>query len=360
MERHQSDVSALLRTAAGAVTDIWNDSCSVQELEYAISNGAVGATTNPPIVLAVVRKEFGAWKERLAQLISEDPTKNEEIVSAKLREEVALRGAKLLLPIFEREKGLKGRLSMQVNPIDYRDASKMVEQAVRLSQLAANIQVKIPVTAAGVVAIEEATRLGVTVTATVCFSAPQAIAVAEAIERGLNRRAKEGCDVSAMRPACAVMVGRIDDWLKVVAKREGIAITPGHLDWAGVAILKKAYGIFKTRGYRARLCAAAYRHHMHWSEFIGGDLILTIPYDWQVQFNKSDIEVKPRIEDPVDPYVVAELQRKFIDFQSAYNEDGLSVAQFDRFAPTVRTIRSFIEAHHELASIVRDSMLPQP
>jgi len=48
------------------------------------------------------------------------------------------------------------------------------------------------------------------------------------------------------------MIGRLDDWLKVVAKREGITITPGHLDWGGIAVFKKAYGIFKARGYRAR------------------------------------------------------------------------------------------------------------
>ena len=70
-----------------------------------------------------------------------------------------------------------------------------MEQAVHFNGLAPNIQVKIPVTAAGIVAIEEATRLGVNINATVSFTLPQAIAVAEAVERGLDRRAKEGHDV---------------------------------------------------------------------------------------------------------------------------------------------------------------------
>ena len=154
------------------------------------------------------------------------------------------------------------------------------------------------------------------------------------MERGLDRRAKEGHDVSGMRPVCTIMIGRLDDWLKVVAKRDGIIITPGHLDWGGIAVIKKAYGIFKARGYRARLLAAAYRHHMHWSELIGGDVILTIPYEWQVLFNNSDIEVKPRMDDPVDPAIVAELYRKFAEFRRAYDEDGLSVAEFDHYGAT--------------------------
>ena len=75
-----------------------------------------------------------------------------------------------------------------------------MEQAVHFAGLAPNIQVKIPVTAAGVAAIEEATYRGVVINATVSFALPQAIAVAEAVERGLERRAAEGLDVSTMAP----------------------------------------------------------------------------------------------------------------------------------------------------------------
>ena len=354
------NLAPLYRTVHGTATDVWNDSCSSRELEYAIGNGAVGATTNPSIVLAVLRKEFDAWKGTLRQLVDENPTATEDAIAWKLIEEMGLRGAETLLPVFERERRLKGRLSMQTNPVNYMDFSQLVEQAVHFDGLAPNIQVKIPATAAGIVAIEEVTRRGVNINATVSFTLPQAIAVAEAVERGLDRRAKEGHDVSGMRPVCTIMIGRTDDWLKVVAKREGIIITPGHLDWGGIAVFKKAYGIFKARGYRARLLAAAYRHHMHWSALIGGDVSLTIPYEWQVQFNKSDIEVKPRMDRPVDPAIVDELYRKFSEFRRAYDEDGLSVPEFDHYGATVRTLRSFIEAYRELTAVVRDSMLPPP
>ncbi len=37
---------------------------------------------------------------------------------------------------------------------------------------------------------------------------------------------------------------------------------------------------------------------MHWSEFIGGDLVISPPYSWQVRFNASDIEVRSRIDEP--------------------------------------------------------------
>ncbi len=360
MEQVNARSTPLLETVTTTETDVWNDSCSVSELEYAIANGAVGATTNPSIVLAVLKSEFAAWSGVLKRLVEENPTSTEDTIAWKLIEEMGLRGATMLEPIFAREKGVKGRLSMQTNPVNYMDVDALVEQAVYFSGLAPNIQVKIPVTKAGVAAIEEATRRGVVINATVSFTLPQAIAVAEAVERGLDRRAAEGHDISNMHPACTIMIGRTDDWIKAVARRDGVTITPGHLDWAGIAVMKKAYGIFRERGYRTRLLAAAYRHHMHWSELIGGDLILTIPHAWQVLFNTSDIVVKPRIDDPVDPELVEELLRKFPDFRAAYQEDGLAVEDFDHYGATVLTLRSFIEAYRDLTGIVRNQMLPKP
>ena len=352
--------SPMYLTATTTPTDYWNDSCAIDELTYAIRNGAVGATTNPSIVLNVLKKEMPVWKEPLAQLIAAHPDWSEEQIAWRLIEEMGLKSAALLMPIFEREKGRKGRLSMQTSPVNYRNSEALVEQSVHFHGLAPNIQVKIPVTAAGVAAIEEVTYRGVTINATVCFTVPQAIAVAEAVERGLKRREKEGKPVADIFPACTIMVGRLDDWMKIAAGHAGVLLTPGYADWAGIAAFKKAYGIFGQRKYRTRLLAAAYRNYLHWSELIGGDVILTIPYDWQVLFNKSSIEVKDRINDPVDPKIIAELTERVPDFSRAYNEDGIAVADFDQFGATARTLRTFCDHYHELLAIVRDAMIPNP
>jgi transaldolase len=163
-----------------------------------------------------------------------------------------------------------------------------------------------------------------------------------------------------MGPVCTIMVGRLDDWLKVVADRRNVVCDPGHLEWAGVAVFKATYKIFQQRGYRIRLLSAAFRNHMHWSEFIGGDVVISPPHAWQVRFNASDVLVKSRIDEPVNPAIVEELTRKFIDFRRASTEDGLSLEEFDTFAPTRRTLRQFLAATQELASLVRDVMVPDP
>ena len=163
-----------------------------------------------------------------------------------------------------------------------------------------------------------------------------------------------------MGPVCTIMVGRLDDWLKVVAERDGIILDPGCLEWAGVAVFKKTYRLFRERGYRVRLLSAAFRNHMHWSELIGGDVVISPPHAWQVRFNASDVTVAPRIETPVDTEIVEELYRKFVDFRRAYDEDGLTVDEFDTFGPTRRTLRQFIAACADLDALIRDVMIPNP
>ncbi|MGB7266370.1 MAG: transaldolase family protein [Terracidiphilus sp.] len=341
-------------------TCLWNDSAAIDDLTYSIEHGAVGATCNPSIAVSVLKKEMAVWKPRILELAAAEPNLTEDDVAWRIVEEISANAARLLLPIFEREKGRNGRLSIQTDPRNYRNAEAMLTQAIHFSSLAPNMIVKIAATRAGIAAIEEATYRGISINATVSFTLPQAIAVAEAVERGLKRREAEGADISTMGPICTLMVGRLDDWLKVLHDKHNLSVDPGYLEWAGVAVFKKAYKIFRERGYRARLLSAAFRNHMHWSEFIGGDVVISPPCAWQKRYNESDIEVISRIDTPVDPRIVETLLAKFPDFKRAYTEDGLSHAEFDTFGSTRRTLRQFIAAVAEMNAIIRDIILPNP
>ncbi|HSK67174.1 MAG TPA: transaldolase family protein, partial [Anaerolineales bacterium] len=192
-------------------TDYWNDSCSVEELKYAIHHGAVGATSNPTIVHMVLKKEMHLWEERIRSLINDHPAWSETELTWKVVEEMSVHGAGFLISAFENYQGEKGRLSIQTNPALYRNAEAIVAQAVHFNSLAPNMIVKIPVTKSGITAIDEATYRGVSINATVSFTGPQAVAVAEAVERGLNRREAEGQSISGMSPVCTIMIGRTDD-----------------------------------------------------------------------------------------------------------------------------------------------------
>ena len=354
-------LSPLHENVSTTLTDFWNDSCSIEELTYAIEHGAVGATSNPTIVEQVLQKERHLWEDRIHHIIAGNPSWTEEDIMWKVFEEIAVKGAELLLPVFERENGKKGRLSIQTNPANYRNVERMVARAEHFDSLAPNMQVKLPGTSHGIVAIEEATYRGINVNATVSFTVPQAIAIGEAVERGLNRREAEGLPTEDMSPVTTIMIGRTDDWMQVVTKRDEITVNPTYLPWTGIAVFKNAYRLYQERGYRSRLLAAAYRHHLHWSELIGGDIVLTIPAGWQKLFNASEVEVRERMGDPVAPEIVEELYERIPDFRMAYDEDGMSIEQFDTYGATVRTLRGFIGSYHELIRIIReDFMLPNP
>jgi transaldolase len=352
--------SALHEMTQSTSTCLWNDSASIQELTYAIEHGAVGATCNPVIVGEVLKKEIHLWRDRILELIEEMPTATEDQIAWRMVEEISIKGAGLLFPAFEESGHINGRLSIQTDPRFYRDPDAILSQARRFNALAPNMIVKIPATGAGIRAIEEATSEGISINATVCFTLPQCVAVAEAVERGLTRRQAHGKDISGMGPVCTIMVGRLDDWLKVQVEKHMITLDPGYLEWAGVAVFKKAYRLFQERGYRLRLLSAAFRNHMHWSEFIGGNVVISPPHKWQVRFNSGNIEIKSRINNPVDPGIVAELRSKIPDFERSYTEGGLAVKDFDSFGATRRTLRQFIAACHELAAIIRNFMLPDP
>ena len=351
---------ALLQMVRRTPTDFWNDSCATAELEYAVARGATGATSNPSIVLEVLGKERERWLPRLRALADGHPDWTETEITWALVEEMAAGAASILRPVFDATGGRKGRLSIQTNPASYRSADRMLEQGLRFAGLAPNMQVKFPATAAGLIAIERATAQGVNINATVSFTVAQALAVGEAVERGLDQAAAAGIDTSAMSPVCTLMVGRLEDWLRLVTERDGVAVHPDALDWAGVAMFKRAVAAYRERGFRTRLLAAAIRHRLHWTELVGGDVVITMPYAWQVRFNGSGIEPVARIDEPVDERLVDDLSARFPDFVRACEPDGLTASEFDDYPCTRRTLRAFTKSYHDLVAAVRDVMLPDP
>lgn len=352
--------SPLQQMTQTTATCLWNDSASLDELRFSMEHGGVGATCNPVIAHTVLKSHLAEWAPRIATLVREMPTASEDDIGWRAVELLSIDAAALLMPAFEHHQGRNGRLSVQTDPRFYRDADAIVRQAERFHQLAPNIVVKIPATRAGITAIEEATARGISINATVSFTLPQCVAVAEAVERGLTRREAAGQSIAGMGTVCTIMVGRLDDWLKVVMEKEGIVTDPGHLEWAGVAVFKKTYQLYRERGYRLRLLSAAFRNHLHWSELIGGDVVISPPAAWQRRFASSDVEVRPRIDEPVSATIIDDLYRRFADFRRAYDEGGLTVDEFDTFAPTRRTLRQFLGACDDLRHLIRDILLPNP
>lgn len=335
------------------MTDIWMDSCGEEELNYGLERGIVGATSNPIIVGAVIKNEMSIWEPRIKELVKEMPDATEDELTWALIDEVGALRSKKLLPVYEEYHGKKGRLSIQTNAKYYRSAEKMIEQAMHLNSLGKNMMVKMPASAAGIKAMEEVTYRGVSINATASFTVAQAVAVAEAVERGLNRRKAEGLPVDDMGPVCTLMIGRTDDWLKKSTK--GI-VDPECLEWAGVAVIKEAYRIYKERGYTTRLLSAANRNHYHWSQLIGGDLAQTINYSWHKRLNACDIEVISRIDDPV-PEKYMEQLKTLPEFIKSFKEDAMTPEEFQYYGGFRDTLNQFLGGYDDLCKLIRSYMV---
>ena len=353
--------SPFLYMKKNSKTVLWNDSADPKELKDALTWGIVGATCNPVIALTALKADQDHWVGRIKDYAKSHPTATDDAIGWAMVKELSINAAKLFEPEFEKQNGRNGRLSIQTDPRNFRDAKALADQAVEFSQLAKNIIVKIPVTSEAIAAFEEATYQGVSINATVSFSVAQTIAVAEAIERGLKRREAEGKDISQMGPVCTIMVGRVDDWVKVGAEKMGAKVDPEILEWAGVAVFRHAHKVYTERGYRTRLLSAAFRNHMHWSEIIGGDSVISPPYAWQVKINEMGITPNLNsVNEPIEARILDPLLENFPEFRKMYDVDGLKEEEFTHFGATLRTLRGFLQSVNDLESFVRDVTVPNP
>lgn len=348
-------MSILKETSERFKTKFWNDSCDLKGLDYALDNKCVGATTNPIIVKDVLQNNLDIYEKAILEAIEQNPTATEDDIAWIMIEKMAMEGAKKLEHIFNPESGT-GRISIQTNTKYCKSPELILKQALYFSNLAPNIQVKIPATEAGIKAIEEVTYQGISINATVCFSVPQAVAVAEAVERALKRREEEGKDNSKINPVCTIMIGRTDDYIKKAINSEQRLIEPEALEWAGIACAKKYYAIYKEKNYKTKLLTAAFRNIHHWTALVGGDLLATIPTAFQKMINASNIKVEEKINTPVEARFLEQLLT-IPEFVKAYEIDGMSVEEFDHYGAVIDTLTQFYQGYDELVKIIRKYIL---
>lgn len=143
--------------------------------------------------------------------------------------------ADLFRPIFDASGGTDGWVSLEVSPLLAHNTAHTIQAATRLHARAAraNLFIKIPGTAEGVAAIEEAIFDGVPVNVTLLFSREHWLAAAQAYMRGIERRLAAGLDLKVASVA-SLFVSRWD-----VSVKEEIA-SPFH-NRLGIAIAMRTY-----------------------------------------------------------------------------------------------------------------------
>ena len=137
-------------------------------------------------------------------------------------------------------------------------SSQMINQGVKLSKMAKNIVVKLPMTWEGIKACVELSKININTNVTLCFSTSQAILAAKA-------------GATYISP----FIGRLDD---------------ANLD--GVQLIREIKQIYSNFNYETRILAASIRtkNHVSQSAIAGAD-VATIPpkvFDTLANHNLTD------------------------------------------------------------------------
>jgi transaldolase len=317
----------------------WHDSADPAELALGLKRGAVGVTTNPYLAYLSLSKNRATWPKEIAEVLAQnlDPECKAEALTRVVVSHVANR----LMPEFERSAGERGYVCAQVNPARAGDRDLMLAMARRFHAWAPNIAVKLPATAAGLDVLEECAAEGITVTATVSFTVPQAIAIAERFRRGMERT-KRG---TAPPPKCfaVIMIGRLDDYLREAAHDSRATATESDIRQAGLAVTKCAYSIYRERKYEAVLLVAALRGAYHMTELAGAELIMSIAPKYQDILLRESLPREERIHREIPSDVVERLSQ-MSEFRRAYEPNGMTPLEFIAYGATQRTLSQFTEA----------------
>jgi transaldolase len=324
-------------------TQWWHDSAVAAELDVGLQHGAIGVTTNPVLVSAALNKDRDTWRPAIEQVLARN-LPPEQKAEALMRIAVT-KAADRLLPQFESTKGRSGFVCAQVNPARAGDRDCMYPMAKRFNAWAPNIAVKLPATSAGLDVLEDCIAEGITTTATVSFTVPQVIAIAERHRAGITRAKEAGIEPG--KCFAVIMIGRLDDYLREVAHDCQVKVTEADICQAGLAVAKRAYAIYKERGYEAVLLIAALRGDYHLTELAGASVLMSIHPTYQQPFITQDFPREERIDYPVPPDAIDRL-RHIPDFVRAYEPGGMVPAEFITFGTTQRTLSQFSESWKQL------------
>lgn len=319
-------------------TTWWHDSADPDELRRGLENGATGVTTNPVLTNQALRGQPALWAHAVRSVPVDLPPERR---AEALMSHVVKNAAQMLLPQYEQTQGQWGYVCGQVNPNRAGDRETMLAMARRYHAWAPNIAVKLPVTAAGLDVLEECAADGITVTATISFTVPQVVAIAERYRRGLARARQAGKKTG--RCFAVIMIGRLDDYLREVALDRRAPVSEQDIRLAGLAVTKRAYRIYQERGYEAVLLVAALRGTYHMTELAGGKIIMSIHPRVQATLLQGDLPREMRIEAPVPKDAVERLMQ-VPDFVRAYEPDGMAPEDFISYGVTQRTLSQFIES----------------
>jgi len=328
-----------------------------------------GCTTNPPLTLAAIKDRPEFWKAWVIELYRKNPRASLNELWWMLYHEMIKRGAEHYLGIFNQSGFQFGYLTGQVDARIIDREEEMKRQAVGIAALSTNVMIKIPGSAQGLEVIKYLTSRGISTCATLCFTLPQFVAVAEAVREGLETARKNNVDLSHWRSTIAYMTARYEELGNFKKEQEqlGIELSEAELRWSSIAILKKAIHFLIEGKYPSKMLVASMRKGpivggrarlWHCEKLAGADIVYTCPGKFITLVDEVcyDIEFDPQAwEEEVPEEALAKLN-KFQYFREAYDPYGLEPPQFNTHPSMIATATEFGNACTGMEEFIGESI----
>ncbi len=321
-------------------TRFWVNNPTLADCEAAIESGAFGCTTNP----AYCSKLFQTAPEFVQDAIDRVLKKGDRSspASEQVYHLVSAEVMKLFLPMHEKSGGKAGFVTIQEDPRREHEHEYIVAASKRAARLNRNFMAKIPVTAPGLVAIREMVALNIPICATEIFALSQVVALVETYE--------DACKKTGNRPEIYIthITGILDDYFGALVKNENLPIAPEVLKQAGTIIAKKEYKYLKKMGFDGRMLGGGARGPHHFTNFVGGDMHITINWSTAVELNAQNTQPVLAMDEEADEAVVRELMEKLPNFKRSYDENGMKPEDFDDYGPTTLFRTQFMNGYARL------------
>lgn len=327
-----------------------NDSALTSTVVHALDNGAVGVTTNAPLSFEALTTD---QPQDLDPATLIDPgLEGDDRVTAMLGR-VVRPIARRLEAMYESTNGQAGYVRSQVQPGASGDYDKQLRQGLTIAGFGRNVMVKVPGTESGIRVLEELAARGIPTTATVCVSASQILAAADAYERGVKRALEAG--IAPARSTSAFVMGRLQDYLTRLNDTQNKGLTTEDLEEAVVAVARKLAAALAKRPNAPILMPAAFRHPRQVTLLAGAKVEMTIHPKIQSALEKWDAEEgiarEEGIDRPLDQARIDRVRDAFPDFVKAFEFDAMTPDQFDGFGATIMTLDGFDQAWLKLREL---------
>ncbi len=334
------------RTARDAATKLWVNNPSAEDAARAIEAGAIGCTTNPQFCQKLLQLEPDYIRGVIDNVIQD--VDDNDVAAERIYQVAASRIMEIFMPLYEQSDGAFGYVTIQGDPRCDSDATAIVDEALRFHALGENYMAKIPVTLAGMEAIEDLVARGVPVCATEVFSVSQAVHCCETYRRVVEK--------SGARPPFYVthITGILDQYWCGVVESEHIEVSPDALAQAGCTVAREEYRILRERGYEATMLGGGARGTQHFTEMVGADMCITLNWSTARELLEADGPVVQRIDAHAPARLVDELRLKLPNFRRALDEGALVPEEYEDFGPLVLFRANFLNGYARLIDEIAD------